>query len=118
MTSDMNRGMVLKRISPATFADSTVQRAYLDVIVAMTSDFERASAISSLVTQRPLTPSVQLALLRATTAISSNVEKANVLLLFVERQTVADETVRRAFMKAAETLTSDSEYRRVMMAVL
>ncbi|MEX2152263.1 MAG: M56 family metallopeptidase [Gemmatimonadaceae bacterium] len=118
MTSDMNRGMVLKRISPATFADSTVQRAYLDVIVAMTSDVERASAISSLVKQRPLPPSVQLALLRATTAISSNVEKANVLLLFVERQTVADEIVRRAFLKAAETLTSDREYRRVMMAVL
>jgi beta-lactamase regulating signal transducer with metallopeptidase domain len=117
MTSDVSRGQVLRKISPATFADSTVQRAYLDVIVSMTSNVERSSAITSLMTQ-PLTVPVQLALLRATSAITSNTDKANVLLRFVERQGVADSTVRRSFLKAAETLTSDSDYRRVMMAVM
>jgi beta-lactamase regulating signal transducer with metallopeptidase domain len=118
MTSDMSRGMVLKRISVATFADTTVQRAYLDVIVAMTSDMERASALSSLIKQRPLTPAMQLAILRATAPMTSNTEKAGVLLLFHERQGVSDEGVRRAFFRAAEALTSDHEYRRVMAAVL
>jgi beta-lactamase regulating signal transducer with metallopeptidase domain len=118
MTSDHNRGMVLKRISVATFADTTVQRAYLDVIVAMTSDMERASALSSLIKQRPLTPAMQLAILRATTPMTSNTEKAGLLLLFHERHGVSDEYVRRAFFKAAEGMTSDHEYRRVMAAVL
>ena len=118
MTSDASKGLVLKRISPTTFADTAVQRAYLDVIVAMTSDTERASALSTLIKQRPLTPAMQLALIRATAPMTSNTEKAGVLLLFAERQGTADELVRRAFFKAAEQLTSDHEYRRVMAAVL
>jgi beta-lactamase regulating signal transducer with metallopeptidase domain len=118
MTSDMNKGMVLKRISPSVFADSAVQRAYLDAIVAMTSDVERGAAITSLAKQRPLTPAVQLALLHATVAITSNVEKSNVLLLFLEKQGIGDDKVRRAFFKAAESLTSDTDYRRIMTAVM
>lgn len=118
MTSDHSKGIVLKRISAATFADTAVQRAYLDVIVAMTSDTERASALSTLIRQRPLTQAMQLALIRATTPMTSNTEKAGLLLLFVERQGTSDELVRRAFFKAAEQLTSDHEYRRVMAAVL
>jgi hypothetical protein len=118
MTSDMNKGQVLKRISPAVFADSAVQRAYLDAIVAMTSDVERAAAITSLAKQHPLTPAVQLGLLQATAAITSDVEKANVLLLFLDKQGIADERVRRAFFKVAESLTSDTDYRRIMTAVM
>lgn len=118
MTSDMNKGKVLKRISPAVFADSAVQRAYLDAIVAMTSDFERGAAIGTLVRQRPLTPAVQVALLKSTIAMTSNTEKANVLLLFLEKQGIADETVKQSFFKTATTLTSDMDYRRVMTAVM
>jgi beta-lactamase regulating signal transducer with metallopeptidase domain len=118
MTSDMNKGMVLKRISPDVFADTAVQRAYLDAIVAMTSDLERSSAISSLIKQRPLTPAVQLALLQAIVPMTSNVEKSNALLLFLDRQGIADDNVRRSFFKTAETLSSDGDYRRVMMAVM
>ena len=118
MTSDMNKGMVLKRISPAAFADSAVQRAYLDALVALTSDMERGAALSTLVKQRALTQPVQLALLNASVAMTSNVEKSNFLILFLERQGLADEKVRRAFFKAAETLTSDTEYRRIMTAVM
>jgi len=90
----------------------------VEAIVAMTNDVERGAAISSLTKQRPLTPGVQLALLQATVAITSNVEKSNVLLLFLDRQGIADEKVRRAFFKAAETLTSDADYRRIMTAVM
>jgi beta-lactamase regulating signal transducer with metallopeptidase domain len=118
MTSDMNRGLVLKRITPATFADTTVQKAYVSVLNAMTSSTERAAAIGTLLKQPNLPQSHRLALLRATTGITSSTEKANVLMLFFDRQGIADPTVRTAFYKAAETLTSDSEYRRVMAAML
>jgi hypothetical protein len=118
MSSDYSRTLVLKRINAATFADSTVQRAYLEVITLMSSNTERASAISSLVKQRPLTPIVQLGLIRAISAMTSNTEQATVLLLFHENQGIADETVRRAFLRSAETLTSDHDYRRVMASVL
>jgi hypothetical protein len=118
MSSDMNRAQVLKRISPATFSDTTVQRAYLDVLTGMSSNSERAAAISSLVKQRPLTPGVQLGLIRAIAALTSNTEKANTLLLFANHQGIADEAVRRAFLRTAETLTSDYDYRRVIAAVV
>lgn len=118
MTSDASRGMVLKSISPATFADTTVQRAYMDVITGMTSDYERSQAIGTLIKAPNLSQPVQLGLLRTVTAVSSNTDKGNVLLLFLDRHGLGDETVRRAFMKAAETLTSDYDYRRVMTAVM
>jgi hypothetical protein len=118
MTSDVSKGMVLKRISPDVFADSAVQRAYLDAIVAMTSDVERSAALSNLIKQRPLAPAVQLALLQTILPITSNVEKSNALMLFLDRQGIGEENVRRAFFKTAETLTSDIDYRRVMTAVM
>lgn len=118
MTSDVSRAMVLKSINPASFADTSVQRAYIDVITAMTSDFERSQAISALIKAPQLSQSMQLGILRATMAISGNNDKANVLLLFFNRHGLADETVRRAFMKTAETLSGDYEYRRVMTAVM
>ena len=118
MSSDNSRATVLKRINPAALADSLVQKAYLDVIVAMSSNTERANAISSLVKQRPLTPAIQLGLIRAIALMSTNTEKANVLLLFLDNQGIGDSTVRRSFIKAAESLSSDYDYRRVMGAVL
>jgi hypothetical protein len=118
MTSDVSRATVLRKISPATFADSTVQRAYLGVIGVMTSNVERANTIGALVKQPGLAPSVQLGLIRAITVINSNNEKANVLILFLEHQGTADADVRRAFLKSAETLSSDHDYRRVMTRLM
>jgi hypothetical protein len=118
MSSDQSRAVVLKRISLASFSDTLVQKAYLDVIVAMSSDTERANAIRPFVKQRALTPAVQLGLLRAIHVMSSDYEKANMLLLFLENQGIGDQTVRTSFIKAAEKLSSDYDYRRVMAAVL
>jgi beta-lactamase regulating signal transducer with metallopeptidase domain len=118
MTSDASRATVLKSVSPETFADSSVQRAYMEVITAMTSDYERSTAIAALIKAPKLSQAVQLGVLRATTAISGNNDKANVLLLFLSRHGLADDVVRRSFMKAAETLSSDYDYRRVMTAVM
>lgn len=118
MTSDLNRGQVLKRISAATFADTIVQRAYLFVVASMTSDMERAGALSALLKQRGLSRASQTAILRSASIMTSGNEKANVLLLFLETQSIADESIRRAFFRAAESMTSDAEYRRVMAAVM
>jgi beta-lactamase regulating signal transducer with metallopeptidase domain len=118
MTSDASRSLVLKSISPSTFADTTVQRAYMDVITAMTSDYERSNAIGALIKAPQLSLAVQLGIIRATSAITSSNDKANVLLLFLGKQGLGDENVRRAFMRASETLTSDYDYRRVMQALM
>ena len=118
MSSDHSRGTVLRRINPMTFADTAVQRAYTEVIVAMSSDYEKAATLLPLVKYRPLTQDVQLGLLRVAGRITSSTDKANVLLAFLAHQGIADDTVRRSFMKAAEGLTSDYDYRRVMSAVL
>jgi hypothetical protein len=118
MTSDASRALVLKSISPSTFADTTVQRAYMDVITAMTSDYERSNAIGALIKTPQLSLPVQMGIIRATSAITSSNDKANVLILFHNKQGLADENVRRAFMRASETLTSDYDYRRVMQTLM
>jgi hypothetical protein len=50
--------------------------------------------------------------------MTSDQEKANTLVLFLETHGVADSVVRRSFLNAARTLTSDAEYRRVMTALM
>ena len=118
MSSDASRAAVLKSVSPETFADSSVQRAYMDVITAMTSDYERSTAIGALIKAPRLSQGMQLGVLRVATLISGNNDKANVLLLFLNRHGLADDVVRRAYMKTAETISSDYDYRRVMTAVM
>lgn len=118
MSSDHSRSLVLQRINPTTFADTAVQRAYTEVIVAMSSDYDKAVTLMPLVKFRPLTQDVQLGLLRVTGRITSSTDKANVLIAFLANQGITNDTVRRSFMKAAEGLTSDYDYRRVMSAVL
>lgn len=118
MTSDMNKGRVLKRISPTVFADTAVQRAYMEAIVGVTSDMERGAALGSLVKQQPLSQAIQLVVLQSAVTMTSNTEKANLLLLFLDKQGLADDQVRKAFFKTAESLTADSEYRRIMTAVM
>lgn len=118
MSSDASRAIVLKSVSPETFADTTVQRAYMDVISAMTSDYERSTAIGAIIKAPNLSQGTRLGVLRVATLISGNNDKANVLLLFLSRHGLADDAVRRAYMKAAETISSDYDYRRVMTAVM
>ncbi len=118
MSSDASRAAVLKSVSPETFADTSVQRAYMEVIAVMTSDYERSTAIGAIIKVAKLSQATQLGALRVATLISGNNDKANVLLLFLNRHGLADDTVRRAFMKAAETISSDYDYRRVMTAVM
>jgi beta-lactamase regulating signal transducer with metallopeptidase domain len=118
MTSDMSKSTVLQRISPGIYADTAVQRAYLDAIVGMTSDTQRGAALGALIKQNALTAQMQLALLDAIVPMTSDSEKATTLTLFLERQGIADTSVRRAFFSAAETLTSDADYRRLMTAVM
>jgi hypothetical protein len=95
-----------------------VQKAYIDVLSVMSSNVERVATLSQLIKQPALPQPHQVALLRAIGGMTANHEKASALLLFLERQGIADETVRRLFFKSAETLTSDMEYRRVMTAVM
>ena len=118
MSSDQSRGAVLRKISLATFADTAVQQAYVDVISAMTSDTERSTAITPMLKQQGLSQGIQLSLLRAIGLMTTSTEKANALIGFQTQQGTTDPVVRRAFLKSAESLTSDTDYRRVMMALM
>ena len=84
----------------------------------ITSDVERAAVLSEVLQSQTLSRSAKVQLLHSTQTLSSNVEKANVLQLFGTEQGVEEDDVRRAFVDAAKTLTSDVEYRRAMSAVL
>ena len=46
--------------------------------------------------------------------LSPNTEKSSVLLAVAETQWVSDPEIRETFVAVAKTLSSDSEYRRVV----
>ena len=52
--------------------------------------------------------------LESTRKLTSNTEKANVLIKISASEQIKDPEIRKLYLSTAKTLTSDSEYRRVV----
>jgi hypothetical protein len=50
--------------------------------------------------------------------MTSDHEKANTLIAVARRYPLEDASVRKAYFRAAETMTSSSDYRRAVVEVL
>ena len=98
-------------------ADETSE-AYFAAVATIDSDFEQRQALSALLARKALGRPILAALLRsAADGIGSDFELAQ-LLVDVARQYPVDDALRPAFMRAADTIESDHEHRRVMAALV
>ena len=93
--------------------------ALFDVVDGIASDRERGTVLRAIVRRDRLSQPALLAALRSAGRISSDREKAEVLLAAAARRdALADDEVRRTFLRTTREIASSSEYRRVMDAVV
>jgi len=88
------------------------------IVPLMTSDYSRGQAINAAAIRSRLTNKEIIELIDATTTITGSYEKANALVAIASHQSIDDAVVRKAFLAAAETTTSASDYRRVVSTIL
>lgn len=93
--------------------------ALFDVVDGISSDRERGTVLRAIVRRDRLPQPALLAALRSAGRIASDREKAEVLVTAAARRdALGDEEVRRTFLRTTREISSSSEYRRVMDAVI
>jgi hypothetical protein len=120
MVSDGDRVEVLKAVAAKRRMESAaVRERYFKSAGAMVSESARETALLAALRAEPTCASTQLGVIAASTRFVSDTKRA-ALLLEVARTTDAlrDPARRAAYLDALRGLTSSSEYRRVMEAVV
>jgi hypothetical protein len=113
MTSDTDRGAVLRRLSARGGSSAAVNGAVLDAARGIASSAERRRVLAQTpVTDLPAAAIVDVA--NAVSAMTSDADRAAVLLKLVPR---AGETpaIRTAFFGAFTGMVTDGERRRVLL---
>jgi hypothetical protein len=114
MTSNTERGRVLRRATDMLDGNGRVTNAYFDAVRGMTSNTERGSILRNVIGMANLQKSTMLSVIDATRGMNSNSETASVLVALGRKMPKNDSDLKDAYKNAASRLSSDSEYRRVM----
>jgi hypothetical protein len=115
IASDRAKGALLVALVP----DAGATDALFEAVDGIASDRERGTVLRAVLKRERLSRPALLATLRAAGRIASDTEKADVLLAAAaHRDVMTDDVVRRAFLDTTRGISSSSQYRRVMDAVV
>jgi uncharacterized protein YeeX (DUF496 family) len=118
MSSDNDKAELLLTIVKHYVRDDELRTAYLAAVASMTSDYDRGRSIAAIVRRGGLSNVEVIDLINAVKAMTSGYEKASALILISSQEALHDSDVRRAYLSAAETISSASDYRRAIVRVL
>jgi hypothetical protein len=118
LASDFEMRELLGAMTRRGLVTEETSEAYFAAVATIESDFEQRQALAALLEQGPLgRPMLTALLTTAANGIASDYELAELLVAVAERYPV-DGALRPAFLKAADTIESDHEHRRVMAALV
>ena len=119
ISSDGDKSAVLSAVARRYALDGDpVRKAFFGAARTVSSDSDRRGVLQAALARRPLASPVMLDLLGTAEEISSDHDKSSVLLEVVGRPELRDQTVRARFFEVLKTVSSSSDYRRVMEAVV
>lgn len=93
--------------------DEALRRTYFDVAQTISSDGEKREVLTKALPFAQRQP-VLMSVLDGANSISSDGEKSELLVAVLRRKVLTSQPARDAFMKTTRSISSDSEYRRVM----
>lgn len=114
MSSNTERGSVLRDAVGILDNDEEATEAFFNAVGKMSSNTEMGSVLKKLAKEEGLNSISIIGLLEASEDLTSNTEKGEVLVTVSQIIPKNDPAIKDAYIDAARTLTSDSEYRRVM----
>jgi hypothetical protein len=119
MSSDNVRGSLILRLTGVHSAMAPAMRSALIAVVGtLHSDYERGRSIAAIARRGDLSADETLRLIALAKSMSSSSEKANSLLAIAGSRTLDTPELRRAYLAAAETITSPFDYRRAVVRVI
>lgn len=116
LTSSHEKTVVLTRFVAAHPLEAEPERTAFFAAASTLGGYELATILVGITRKPWFDAKVAVPLLSTATKVSSSYTRADVLVAVARTGVLTDETVRKAFLTAAETLTSDSDYGRVMAA--
>lgn len=119
LTSNTEMGHVLTTaINYMPFDDEVIIDKFFSTASKFTSSTELGRVLRLVISNPGFNKYVAFKLLETARKIISNTEKSSVLIKLSETEFVKDPEIKKMYMSTAKTLTSDSEYRRVVDKLL
>ena len=119
ISSDYYRAVVLDSlVGTQSIAPKSVYTALLKSASGISGDYYRAAVLKRIAERHDLTPDIATATLTSTQTMSSDNDKANVLVAVSQSPVIRNAGVRDAYLAAAKTIKSGSDYRRATSAIL
>jgi len=119
MSSDNDKASLIVRIvrEHPTLTQS-IRAALIAIATTMRSDYDRGRSIAAIARRGGLSNAEVIDLINAVKPMIDGYAKANALVLIASQEALHDADVRRAYLSAAETISSASDYRRAIVRVL
>ena len=116
LSSNHEKTVVLTRFVAANPLKGDAERTAFFAAASTLGGHELATMLVAITKKPWFDAKIAVPLLATSTKVSSSYTRADVLVAVARTGILTDETVRKAFLTAAETLTTDSDYGRVMAA--
>ncbi len=118
LSSNTEKGRVLRACIPHMINEQSVLDAFFRAVDKMSSSTEKGRVLRAMISNGEIDKEVITGILQSAGKISSNTEKGAVLRAVAVKIPEGDEGLRDLYFETARTLSSDSEYRRAMDAIL
>jgi beta-lactamase regulating signal transducer with metallopeptidase domain len=119
VTSDYEKGNVIgAALGDGRVLGPDARRATIAAIGTITSSYARHTAISAFVKRRQFSEQDAIGLINVTAKITGSYDRAEALIDIAAHHGLDDAGVRQAYMQAVETITSSSDYRRAVEALV
>lgn len=115
LSSNTEMGSILSAASKnMPYDDETVVDAFFVAANKFSSSTEHARVLRAVVANQEFNKYTAYKVLESARKIASNTEKGSVLIKVSESEHIKDPAIRKLYLNTAQTLSSDSEYRRVI----
>ncbi|UZR92361.1 hypothetical protein [Chondrinema litorale] len=114
ISSSSEKGATLRKSFHLVGKSTIADQEFFKAVESIDSSSEKGNVLSSLTDENNLSESVILQILKASETISSSSEKGHVLVSVSKVMDKSNTKLKDAYKEAARTISSDSEYRRVM----
>ena len=114
LSSNTEMGLVLRTAIPKMPFNQHEVDAFLTATGHIASNTEKSSVLMDMAKSSKLDKYACIGLLESARRLSSNTEKSKVLRAVADTDFIKNDEVKSTYMAVAKTLSSDTEYRRVV----
>ena len=118
ISSSGDKARVLTQVAEGySLGDARARGAFFAAVNAISSSGDRRRVLMATLARDELSDDALLQVIEASRKMSSSSDKVAVLMELANTHGLPSGRVREAFMKAAESLSSDGDYRRLMSSI-